>query len=171
MYKRISILIVFWGMLAHSLPSEANSHRELTYRYTQVWGSLIRFLRVDQHCPISEKDKKSGYILFSYPNRDRTIPGSVEVVPIEKDQKHYIRIGLNLSEMPSYVETLLLDKLIKKLKNEYGPEPRALPVVAPTPKSVKSSDGKNPDKSSSETPSGDENGTEPEEKNIEKNQE
>lgn len=160
MYSRIVSTLVFAALLAAAAPCRASSEREVTYRYQQVWSSLIRFLRVDQNFPISEKDKKSGYILFNYKTRGRNLSGSVELIPIQKDQRHYLRLSLRIAEMPTYVESMLVEKLLKKLKSEYGPPPRPRVVVAPEDKSVKSSDEKQESNPASENPPEDDDGDE-----------
>lgn len=173
MKERLLSVVVFISLLGIAAPSEASSERELTYRYHQIWGALIRFLRVDQNFPISEKDKKSGYILFQYKAQGRTLPGAIELIPMEKNNKRTIRLSLRIAEMPTYVESVLTDKLVRKLKNEYGPPPKPRLVVAPEGKSVKSSDEEYQESPAPDDPPGDEDGNDAkrEGENLEEKQE
>jgi len=171
MHQRILSTLVFVSLLAAATPGKAASEREITYRYQQVWSTLIRFLRVDQSCPISEKDKKSGYILFKYNTHGRALSASVEVIPIQKNHKHYLRLSLRIAEMPTYVESMLVDKLLRKLKTEYGPPPKPRVVVAPGDKSVKSSDGNKQKNPAGKNPPEDEGERDVEDENRESKEE
>jgi hypothetical protein len=114
--------------LAVSAVGNARTVRETTYRYQQIWSTAVRFLRVDNGFEIQEQDKETGYVLFSYPDAGRSLMGSLELVSMVRSNKKYITVALRIQDMPSYVEIMLVDKLVRKLKNEYG-EPPAPQVV------------------------------------------
>ncbi len=111
-----------------SVVCEARTVRETTYRYQQIWSTAVRFLRVDNGFEIREQDKETGYVLFTYPNAGRTLTGSVELIPTVRAARKYITVAVRIQDMPSYVEVVLIDKLVRKLRNEYGRAP--LPQVA-----------------------------------------
>lgn len=130
MKSKLSFLLALGLLLCAAGSAEAKTDRELTYRPTQIWSSAVRFLRVEQHFKIVEKDKEASYLLFEYKDTGRTYLASMEIVDVVRAGKKYVRVRLSISEMPSYVERVLADKFLRKLKDEYGPMP-APTLLAP----------------------------------------
>jgi len=121
-----------------ALLSPATSHAKKTedfrHSFEQVWGAAIRLIRVDQGYPIKDRDEEVGYFLFDYRDDGRAYPGSVELVRIQDQGGGSIRVVIQIPAMPSYIERMLLDKLTKKLTDEYGeplPPPPATPAEPP----------------------------------------
>jgi hypothetical protein len=124
----------FWAaiLMTLALLSPATSHAKKTsdfqHTYNQVWGAAIRMIRVDQGYAIKDRDETVGYFLFDYRDDGRTYPGSVELVRIKDEGAGGIRAVVQIPAMPGYIERMLLDKLKKKLVDEYGePEPPKKP--------------------------------------------
>ncbi len=131
--KRYIIAVAIWVMcLFFAMDAGAKTNRELTYRYNQIWGTVIRFLRVDNGFKIVEKDKIDGYIMFEYKDGERTFNSSIELIKVEIEGRYYVRAGMHIQKMPSYVEILLQDKLKRKLRDEYGDPPPAKMVEPET---------------------------------------
>ena len=110
--------------------SQAKKTADFRHTYEQVWGAAVRMIRVDQGYAIKDRDEAVGYFLFDYRDDGRKYPGSVELVRIEDQGGGPIRAVIQIPAMPSYIERMLLDKLRKKLNNEFG-EP-APPPKKPT---------------------------------------
>ncbi len=123
MRRCVFVVFILALNLSFSLVVQARSHRELTYHYSKIWSTMVRFLRVDNRFTISEKDKKAGYVLFEYRESGPALPASVELISTVRDGKRYIRASLRISSMPSYVEVVLLDKFLRKLRRDYGDPP------------------------------------------------
>ena len=125
-------------LVAVALLAPASSHAKKTqdfrHTYDQVWGAAVRLIRVDQGYPIKDRDQSVGYFLFDYEDDGRMYPGSVELVRIEDQGGGQIRVVIQIPAMPSYIERMLLDKLQRKLVDEYGePAPPAKkPAEPPT---------------------------------------
>lgn len=81
-------------------------------------------LRVDFDSPITEKDKDSGYFLFTYADAGKQIPGSVEVIKVMENGNESVRVVVQLPALPTYVEQMMLDRLNRKLGQEYGQPPQ-----------------------------------------------
>jgi hypothetical protein len=109
--------------------AEARSERRLTYRASQVWSSAVRFLRVDLGYKIVEKDKETGYLLFEYRDSGRAHQAALELIPAVHEGYRIVRARVRIEGMPSYVEAVLLDKFLRKLKAEYGEPPPAEKIV------------------------------------------
>lgn len=124
--KRLALLTVLAALLAPTT-SHAKKTEDFRHTYEQVWGAAIRLIRVDQGYPIKDRDESVGYFLFDYKDDGRMYPGSVELVRIADQGAGSIRVVMQIPAMPSYIERMLLDKLEKKLVDEFG-EP------APPPK-------------------------------------
>ena len=123
-----------WAAIAMTLallaPSTGHAKKtsDLQHTFDQVWGAAIRMIRVDQGYAIKDRDETVGYFLFDYRDDGRTYPGSVELVRIKDTGTGGIRAVVQIPAMPGYIERMLLDKLKKKLVNEYGePDPPKTP--------------------------------------------
>jgi len=120
--------IVLTFALLSPATSQAKKTAEFHHTYDQVWGAAIRMIRVDQGYAIKDRDQGVGYFLFDYRDDGRTYPGSVELVRIKDQGEGSIRAVIQIPAMPSYIERMLLDKLTRKLIDEYGePEPPKTP--------------------------------------------
>lgn len=110
---------------------------------SRVWTAAIRLLRVDLECPISEKEREDGYFFFEYSDRSKTYPGSVELVSLQDNGTDKVRVIVTVPAMPAYVEAMILEKLGRKLEQEFGP-PKVGP--APSPKKPEDDDAAKDDK-------------------------
>jgi hypothetical protein len=130
MRKTALFLVVVLIGIAVCGNAEARAERRLTYRASQLWSSAVRFLRVDLGYKIVEKDKETGYLLFEYKDAGRAHQASLELIPAVYEGHKIVRARVRIEGMPSYVEAVLLDKYLRKLKNEYGEPPPAEKVAA-----------------------------------------
>lgn len=89
-------------------------------------------LRVDFESPITEKDKDSGYFLFTYADAGKQLPGSVEVIKVMENGNETVRVVVQLPALPTYVEQMMLDRLGRKLGLEYG-QPQQKPAAGSAP--------------------------------------
>ena len=121
--------------LAHPGTAEAKAQRDTRYHYDQVFPTAVRLLRVDAGYKVQERDAEAGYILFEATEEGKTFRGSLELVKLttESGEKR-VRIVVKLEDRPTYVELGLLDRLERKLREEYGAPPKS----EPAPKSDKS---------------------------------
>ncbi len=123
---------------------QAKKTEDFRHSYEQVWGAAIRLIRVDQGYPIKDRDPEVGYFLFDYRDDGRMYPGSVELVRIEDEGGGPIRAVVQIPAMPSYIERMLLDKLKKKLMDEYG-EPLPPPPKKHKPDEAPPSEAEEPE--------------------------
>lgn len=113
----------------------AHARREATfnYPYSRVWTTAIRLMRVDFEAQITEKDKDDGYFLFEFPDRGKSHAGSMELIASHKDDVETVRVVLTIQALPTYVESMLMERLAKKLVQEFGPPPERKPEKRPAP--------------------------------------
>ncbi len=109
----------------------AKQHFDSLYTYDQTWNTALRLVRVDLGLKVVEKDEKAGFILFEYEDKGTTSSASLELLKGEKS----IRVICQIPKFPSYHEIAVLDRLARKLKDEYGapPEKPKPPVDAGPP--------------------------------------
>lgn len=108
--------------------AHAKSGYESLYTYDQTWTTAIRLVRVDLGLKIVEKDEKAGYILFEYVDKGMTSSASLEL--LQAGQGDRIRVVCQIPKFPSYHESVVLDRLARKLKEEHGAPPeKAKPPV------------------------------------------
>ena len=131
--KKLVLALVGIQLLLLSGVAEASISKELTYSESIVWRCAVRFIRVDKGFRILEKDKDTGYVLFEFTDSGRTTNGALEVLKVVRNDREYVRVQLNLQGQPKYVESLLFNKLERKLKNEYGVAPSAKQITPDTP--------------------------------------
>lgn len=121
------------ALLAPTLAS-AKKSEDYRHRYDQVWRAAVRLIRVDQGYPIRDRDEAIGYVLFDYKDDGRSYPGSVELIRIKENGNDAVRVAIQIPAMPSYIERMLLDKLERKLVDEYGEPERPKEPEAEAPK-------------------------------------
>ncbi|MEM9074299.1 MAG: hypothetical protein AAGE52_37745 [Myxococcota bacterium] len=127
---RLATLLVLVFTLAFPATGAARRSDMHAYRMEQVWSTVVRLLRVDYGFPIRDRDRDIGYLLFDYPHGQRTVPGSLELVPAQAHGQTQVRVTLSIPAMPAYIERMILDKLERKLREDHGrplPPPRARP--------------------------------------------
>jgi hypothetical protein len=128
---RLLTLTLALGTLLAGTNSHAIVSRNMTYRESLIWRCAIRLIRVDLGYQLIEKDIDSGYLLFEYKESDRLMTGSIEILPVESEGRRFVRVQINLTNQPSYVESVLYNKLERKLKSEYGQPPEAEKIEPP----------------------------------------
>jgi hypothetical protein len=116
---RILGLIVAVHLLLPAVAS-ARSESEFAYPFSRVWTIAVRLLRIDLDCPIDEKDKEEGYFFFEYRDGKRSFTGSAEIIPKTIEGAKGVRVVIQLSALPRYVERMILDRLARKLDQELG---------------------------------------------------
>ena len=125
--------LIIGASLSLAGPAHARQTEGYTYSFDQLWRASIRLLAVDFRFPITERDRDIGYFLFTYVDGERSYHGSLELV---RTPSHEVRVTIQVPQMPSYVERHLLDRLGRKLTEDYGQPPpgeRPSPPAAPTP--------------------------------------
>ena len=140
MRKPICILFVLGMCFIVARNAEARSKRDTTYRYDQLWSTSVRFLRVDNRFPITEKAKKEGYILFEYKEEQKKYTGALELIPTVSGGRHRVRVSVQIANMPGYVEKVFLNRLMRKMRKEHGDPPPAQKVRPPSKKDEDSSE-------------------------------
>jgi len=134
--RRVFAALCAYVVLAVCLPAPAaHARREATfnYPYSRVWTTAIRLMRVDFESQITEKDKDDGYFLFEFPDRGKSFAGSIELIASHKDEAESVRVVLTIQALPTYVESMLMERLAKKLLQEFGPPPERKPEKRPAP--------------------------------------
>lgn len=99
----------------------ARSEKLMGYAPAAVWSPLVRFVRVDENMKILEKDAEAGFVIFELTQDKKVFRGSLEIIPASKD--YGVRVVLDVSDRPSYVEVAMLERLERKLLAELGPAP------------------------------------------------
>ena len=128
-------------LAARPEPAWARSEKTLAYPRDQVWSTAVRFLAVDEHAKIAEKDADAGYVTFELRDEGRTYRGSLEVVTVNRDGHSAVRFVLQIADRPSWMELAMLARLEDKLRAELGsPTPPPPPRKAEPGKDGK--DGK-----------------------------
>ena len=132
--------IVLALLLALSATAFARSEKTLAYPRDSAWAAAVRFIRVDEHLKLVEKDADAGYVLFELREDKKTFRGSLEVIEVVKDGRHLVRFVLTIEDRPAWVEIEMLTKLERKLRTELGS-----PAPTPTPKKDPEAPKKDPD--------------------------
>jgi hypothetical protein len=110
--------------------AEARQSIDLPYPVEQSWNAAIRLVRVDMGFTITERDRESGFLLFTYRDTTRSSPASIELIATDVGGVAGVRVVVQIAQMPSYMERHLLTRLDRKLHDDYG-EPRRPPPREP----------------------------------------
>jgi hypothetical protein len=121
----------------------ARSEKTLAYQRAEVWPAAVRFLVVDEHVKVTEKDADAGYVLFELRDDGKLFRGSLEVMTIVRDGRSVVRFVLQIADRPSWLEIAMLTRLETKLRAELGspspapspPPPKPEPPAKDEPKS------------------------------------
>ncbi|UJR80499.1 hypothetical protein [Sandaracinus amylolyticus] len=118
------------AVIAAPRVARARVQTDYAYAWAQVWQASVRLVRVDLGCPITDRDEDIGYVMFDYADAGRTHAGSVELVRTTgSDGIERVRAVVQIPSMPSWVERMILDRLTRKLRDDFGEPPRlARPV-------------------------------------------
>ena len=111
----------------------------------------MRLVRVDLDCPINEKDRDDGYFFFEYSDRGKQHPGSIELVGLSDNGVDQVRVIVQVPAMPAYVEAMILEKLGRKLEQEFG-APKGAPAAKPGAKPDGDDDAAKGDKDATRPP-------------------
>lgn len=134
MRRTLAVLSCLFGLLAPAATASARQTGEYTYTYDQLWRASIRLIAVDFRFPISDRDEEIGYLLFDYRDAGRSYHGSLELVRTTGPHgTPQVRVTIQVPSMPSYVERMLIDRLSRKLSEDYGQPPPTRRAPAPTP--------------------------------------
>jgi len=116
-------LVILGGLTTNAV---AGSSRKVSHAYEKVWPAVVRFIRIDEGFEISEKDKESGYVLFSMRQENQEFSGAVEVIRRRDTQgRDAVELLLTLKKRPNYMADALADRLVLKLRKELGRPPEA----------------------------------------------
>lgn len=131
----LSMGVIATALLAPAT-AEARLSQEYTYSYEQTWRAAIRMVAVDLRYRITDRDEEIGYLLFNYTDHGRDYHGSIELVRATgRYETPIVRVVIQVPQMPSYVERMMLDRLARKMMSDYGQPPptRRAPEPAPPP--------------------------------------
>ena len=126
-----SCLLAFALVVAAARGAEARAEKTLAYPRDQAWAAAVRFLVVDEHVKVTDKDGDAGYVVFELKDDGKTWRGSLELVAIDQDGRKAVRFVVQLADRPSWLEVEMLARLERKLHAELG---------SPTPAPAKKKD-------------------------------
>ncbi|HUS29590.1 MAG TPA: hypothetical protein VMZ53_13850 [Kofleriaceae bacterium] len=129
--RRVLLALLFAVPVAGGT-AHARSEKMLAYEREPAWAASVRFLRVDAHLKLIEKDAEAGYVIFEYTEEKKTFRGSLELIETVKDGRKVVRFVMTIEDRPAWVEIGLLTKLESKLRSELGS-----PAPAPSPPAKK----------------------------------
>ena len=110
-----------------SAPASARSEKTVGYGREQVWPAAVRFLVVDEHLKVTEKDADAGYVMFELREENKVFRGALEMVALSGDKGARVKFVLHIEDRPDWVEIAMLTRLERKLRSELG-----TPAPAPT---------------------------------------
>ncbi len=127
-------LLVALAIVLSTPTADARSSFDSAYGFDRTYNAALRLVRIDMGFKVTEKDDQSGYLMFEYRGSDtgpKATSGSMEFIrPHEAEGP--VRVVVQLPQMPRYHEQVLVDALVRKMKQEYG-EPPERPKTPTTP--------------------------------------
>ena len=111
------------GLIAVALAAggaAARSEKTLSYPRDAVWSTMVRFLVVDEHVKVLEKDGDAGYVTFEIKDDGKVYRGSMEVMTIIRERRGSVRFVLQIEDRPDWMEIAMLARLERKLRQELG---------------------------------------------------
>jgi len=151
----VTLAVAVAAVAALAAPAAARSEKTLAYPRDQVWPTAVRFLVVDEHVKVTEKDAEAGYVLFDLRDDGKTFRGSLEVMTVVRDGRTLVRFVLQIEDRPSWLEIAMLARLETKLRAELGspsPPPSPKPDPDPPRRDAPKPDGPTPDEPKQDGP-------------------
>lgn len=124
--RLLATVIVGASLVLAPSVAEARQSLDLPYPIEQAWNATVRLVRVDLGFTITERDRETGFVLFTYRDTTRTSAASIEIIPADVGGVVGVRVVVQVPQMPTYMERHLLTRLDRKLHEDYG-EPRRPP--------------------------------------------
>jgi hypothetical protein len=101
--------------------ASARSERTVGHAFKRVWPTAVRFLRIDEHLELVDKDADAGYVVFELRDKGKVFRGSLELIALSEDDRPAgVRLVVTIDGRPEYTESGLLDRLLDKLHRELG---------------------------------------------------
>jgi hypothetical protein len=141
--RRILAALLTVGLAAG--PALARSEKTLGYPAKDCWSTVVRFMVVDEHLKVLEKDADAGYVTFEMKDDGKIFRGAMEVMTIVKDGRTNVRFVLQIEDRPDWQEIAMLQRLERKLRAELG-SPTPGELVKDQPKDEKPKDEKKAEK-------------------------
>lgn len=116
------------ALLLSGHEATAKASYESSYGYDRTWNAAFRMVRVDLGFKVVEKDATTGYLLFEYKSPEsgaKVSSGSLELIRGADDGP--VTVVVQLPQMPSHHEQVLINGLARKLRQEYGEPPARAP--------------------------------------------
>ena len=107
--------------------ARARVQADVTYSFEQLWQASVRLVRVDLRCSITERDETIGFLMFEYRERAGAAAhaASIELVrTTDAAGTPRVRVVVQVQSMPSYIERMILSRLERKLRDDFGEPPR-----------------------------------------------
>ncbi len=147
MRRRLLTSLLCLALAAAS--ASARSEKTIAYTRDQVWPTAVRFLVVDEHVKVLEKDPDAGYVLFELKDDGKIYRGSLEVMTVVRDRRTSVRFVLQIEDRPDWLEVAMLTRLERKLRSELGtpapPPAKDPPKDPPTEGPPKTNEPPKPD--------------------------
>lgn len=157
MVKRLVLsALVLGASFFSSTTAFAKAQTDSPYSYRQTFGSALRLVKVDLAFQITEVNADWGYVLFEYVSADsgaRKNRAAIQLV--ESESTGGVQVSVQVPQMPSFHEELILEKLKQKLQEEHGAPPERAKKKEPEEPKPKGDDkerrggdevrGRNPD--------------------------
>lgn len=137
LFTSLQFALVAVTLLLTPTPALARRTIDMGYRYEQIWTAAVRLVRVDYGFTVTERDQDLGFVMFEYVEGNQTFNGSIEVLrTADALGRDRVRVVVVVQGQPEYVERMIMDRLERKLRGDYGAPPRPEPVppaTAPAP--------------------------------------
>ncbi|MGB1699485.1 MAG: hypothetical protein ACPHRO_06010 [Nannocystaceae bacterium] len=127
---------------AHGAPLALLKHqRQVSYPFDQVWATTIRYLRIERGFAIDDRDKESGYVVFTFTHGEATGHGSVEFLSdLDDAGRPSVTLISTTSRGPAHLPFAILAGIAEKLRDERGQ-----PIDPPKPPAEEPPEDKAPD--------------------------
>jgi hypothetical protein len=107
------------------MPAAAKAKHDSPYTYEQTFGSTLRLIKVDLEFEVKEINSDWGFLIFEYTSTESgKRKNRASFTFVKDDDNRRVHVSLQIPNMPSYHEQLVMTKLARKLENEHGEPPK-----------------------------------------------
>jgi hypothetical protein len=140
-------VLVALAIVFSSPTADARSAFDSGYGFERTYNAALRMVHIDMGLKITEKDDKTGFLVFDYKSPDtgnKISSGTIEFIRPPHEGDGPVQVVVQLPQMPRAHEQVLVDTLVRKMHQEYGdppPRPKAQPAPAKPPPGDAGADG------------------------------
>ena len=100
----------------------AKASLDVPYPFDVMWPAALRFVRVDNNWKLGEQSREAGFLRFELIDDKQKLAATLEIIgTIDRTSREAVKLQLSAPGLSGYRESILLERLARKVREEQGP--------------------------------------------------